>query len=246
MIDKGFSRAPAQGTEAASRFFQSFDDTLSLFSFLVQCTARMDVVKAILEDDIPEEDKDAPDLDARLAMKKPGDKVGYLRKKRQLLLELFIIRIVDTFERYIVELLREVMRVKPEILSSSDRSLSTEYVLQFDNMNDFLNDLIENRVTSLAYLGFKKLHSWCTDRGIEIQGKKYDIDAIVEVIATRNIIVHNRSAVDKRYKMSVPSSSLELGSTRSVSPDYFFDALEIIRDVVIVSELRLMKSVEKN
>ena len=61
--------------------------------------------------------KDTTPLD--LAKRDPGPGIRELRKHRQQFVEMFISRSVDNFQCYVVQLVREVLRIRPEILKSS-------------------------------------------------------------------------------------------------------------------------------
>jgi len=55
---------------------------------------------------------------------------------------------------------------------------------------------------------------------------------VVELIATRNIIAHNRGVVDERYIRSVPSSGFQIGDSRTMEVDELFQALALLHRVV--------------
>jgi hypothetical protein len=85
----------------------------------------------------------------------PGTNINALREMRQELLELFFENAVNNFETYIVPILREVLRKRPEILRTREQQVNVEYVLKFHSIQELTNDLIEGKVNSLSYEGFK-------------------------------------------------------------------------------------------
>ena len=89
-----------------------------------------------------------------------------MRRHSQVFLEMVISRLVDNFQRYVSELLREVLRRQPNILKTSDKSLSMDDVLRFERMEDLIADVIERRVSALSYQGFGSIQEWCQGKGI--------------------------------------------------------------------------------
>jgi hypothetical protein len=81
---------------------------------------------------------------------------------------MFVTRLIDNFQCYEVDLVREVLGKKPEMPKSKKQVLSFEEPLSFDRIEDLIQHVIERRVGSLSYEGFGALESWCAERGIGI------------------------------------------------------------------------------
>lgn len=60
------------------------------------------------------------------------------------------------------------------------------------------------------------------------EGMRINQGAVVEVFATRNILVHNQGIVNQVYLDAVPDSPLRLGELRPLSDEYFRNALGIL------------------
>lgn len=177
------------------------------------------------------DDKEWKDQDpVKLARFSPGPLTKHLRENRQSLLEMFLARAVDNFQRYLVEMLRETLRKQPAILKSRENSLSLETVLGFTSIDELIHQVIERKVSSLAYQGFMELQEWAADKGIPLRSS--NAMAITELIATRNLIVHNRCIVDEKYLRVVKESALKVGDIRAIEVGDFMNALELLLQAV--------------
>ena len=149
------SERPATWTRSAGDYFSAGERVLDLFHFLVARVVQSDHVAHIAERALAGEEWSA---DPTEVMKTdPGTNVNALREMRQELLELFFENAVNNFETYIVSILREVLRKRPEILRTREQQVNVEYVLRFHSIQELTNDLIEGKVNSLSYEGFKAL-----------------------------------------------------------------------------------------
>lgn len=121
-------------------------------------------------------------------------------------LELFLSRLIDNFQCYVVSIIREVLNVQPRILVNSQPALSLEYIFQFQSVEELQSDLVEAKVNDISYQGFLKLKQWCSEKNIPIITESEIESKLVELISIRNIIVHNRGVIDKKYLRSHPDS----------------------------------------
>jgi hypothetical protein len=209
---------------------------LGLFHFIVETVLGADWVAHVASRALDGKD-DYKELDpASLARKDPGQRTAYLRGNRQLLLEMFVSRAVDNFQIYLIDLIRTVLRSRPQMLSTSKQSLSLEEVLRHDSIDSLIHQIVERKVNSLSYDGFAELERWCQDRGIPIAIDDQARIVVIEFIATRNIIAHNRGIVDDTYVRSVANSRFEVGNSRQLEVDDFFSALNVLQRVVCTTD----------
>jgi hypothetical protein len=55
-----------------------------------------------------------------------------------------------------------------------------------------------------------------------------DVDAAREIVATRNLLIHNNGIVDAEYLKRVPDSDLKAGQLRPITPIYLNDSLSAL------------------
>jgi hypothetical protein len=227
---------PEYGTRAALSYFWANQCDLRLLHFLLDTAMTGDFVYRIAQDALEGKD-DYMKLDpGKLARSDPGPRTKAIRASSQEFLEMFLSRIVDSFQVYIVEILREVLHKQPRILSASKQELTLGYVLQFDSIESLTKDWIEGKVASLSYEGFGDLEDWCKTRGIPLLFPEGEREKIVETIAIRNLIVHNRCIVDERYRKATGDTKFDVGQVRGLNVDDFFETMKLLFKVVKVTD----------
>lgn len=227
---------PEVGTRAALSYFWSNTCDLRLLGFLTHTTISGDFIHRIARDAL-EGKNDYQKLDpSKLARSNPGPRTQELRASSQEFVEMFLSRAVDSFQVYIVEILREVLHKQPKILSASKQELTLGYVLQFDSIESLTKDWIEGKVAGLSYEGFGELEEWCKSRGIPLLVPDGKHTKIVEAIAIRNLIVHNRGVVDERYKKATGDTRFDVGSQRALDVEDFIGTTELLAKVVKITD----------
>jgi hypothetical protein len=227
---------PAEGTQAALAFVKAAVAGDRFFHFIIDTVLHGDyfgyAAKQALDGKVEYKTKDVSDL----ALTNPGPRTRFLRANSQALLEMFVSRLVDSFQKYLVDVIRDVLHSKPSILSTRQQSLTLEELLKYERIEDLVHDVIERKVNSLSYEGFTDLEKWCADRGIPIKVPGARRAAVVELIATRNIIAHNRGLVDERYARTVRASKFQVGACRVLDVDYFFEASSLLKSIVFKTD----------
>jgi len=223
---------PSRATTAGSAYFQAASSDFGLFHFIIDSVLAGDWVAYVAGQALNDKEEYKALDPATLAAANPGPRTRFLRDRRQILLEMFLSRLVDTFQSYLVDLIRLVLRSRPTMLSTSQQSLTLEELLKYGTIEELVHDVIERKVNALSYEGFTDLHAWCVDRGIPLNVSGQDRGAVVELIATRNAIAHNRGFVDDRYVRVVGTSRFAIGARRVLEVDDLFDALALLHRVV--------------
>lgn len=227
---------PERGTSALLEYYWASSCDFRLFSFLIDTVLTGDFVAHIASQALDGKGKDDSISPADLARTNPGSRTKVLRQSRQELIEMFYSRAVDNFQIYVVEIIRAVLRKKPQILSARRQELTLGYILQFDSIEALAHDIVEGKVNSLSYEGFGELEAWCQSKGIPLVVPDGRRDDVVELIATRNLIVHNRGVVDSRYLKAVAGSKFKVGEKRTLEVDDLFHSMDLLNRVVSVSD----------
>lgn len=224
-------RAPERGSVALLEYYWAVSAHFRLLSLLIDTVLSGDYVVHVAESAL-DGSEDYKDLSpSELATTDPGPRTRALRQSRQELLEMFLSRLVDNFQVFIVDIVRAVLHEKPEILKSRQQQVSIEYILEFESVDDLVQDLIEGKVNSLTYEGFRDLQDWCDAKGIPLLVPEDQTDAITDLIGLRNLIVHNRCVVDAKYLRTVSGSDLEIGERVEIDIDEVFEHLNLLNTI---------------
>jgi hypothetical protein len=236
-----YAKYPRKVSQAAESYITASSRTTKLFVFFIDLILSGDYATHIAKKALEGKKIDKKLNPTKLAKIEPGPRTKLIRELNQELLETFFSRMVDSFEVYLVDILREVLKQRPQILSNRQQTLTIEYVLQFPTKEELITDLIETKVNSLSYKGFADLVTWFKERGIPLSVNEESMPKIVELIATRNIIVHNRGRVDSKYFRGNPSTIYPTGSIRTLDVDYFFEAIGLLNSLVAMTDPKIVK-----
>jgi len=230
------SPPPEVGTEALLEYCWANTCDLRLFNFVIDLALQGDYVAHIARQALDGNEDYKAQTPVDLAKINPGSATKALRQSSQELLEMFVSRAVDNFEVYLVAIIRLVLQKEPRILSDRKQELTLGQILKFDSIEALSREIIEGKLNALSYEGFGELEAWCTQRSVPLLVPHGQRDRVVELIALRNIIVHNRGRVDERYRAAVPSSSAKVGAKREIEVDDLFGAVALLDAVVSTTD----------
>ncbi|HYX71777.1 MAG TPA: hypothetical protein VE732_03330 [Nitrososphaera sp.] len=211
-------------TDSGRYYFDSAFRLINLFYFIIDRTLTSDFVAFVAREALDGKTLPENSTPSELAKTNPGPSTRFLRRNSQALLEMTLCRIVDNFETYLSEVIRESLHSRPEMLRSKEQ-IRVDYALQFGSVEELTADIIDRKVSDLGYLGFNNLDAWCNEKmGINVLIDEGQRDSIVEIIETRNAIVHNRGIVGAKYLKNVNNPPFKKGDARELEVDYLFNA----------------------
>lgn len=228
----------------AERYFNFTKEYRELMGLITGMFMRGDYVQYIAKSALDDEELKIKSP-VELANRDPGKATKELRKNRQTLLQMFYVRVVSNFEIYLIELIKEVLKVKPEILSGTLIESSIKEMLEINSIETLIDNQIEKKVNSLSYKGFDELSDWCKDRGIEIVIPEEYWEIVVDAILTRNVIVHNRGIADKKYISSTTNKKFsEIGEQRTIYIDEYLMIEYVLDYIVYLTDIGIIKKYE--
>jgi len=228
---------PKVGSKSLKSFILSWKDINRLFNFILFNTAHIDhtaeiAFKALfyIEDDI-EKKKLMEDN-----WKERKGAVDELKANRQLLLEVILVRHLENYLNYLSSLLFEIFQACPSALKTSEK-IEIEKVLEHDSIDSFIKNIAEQKVDSLSYSSLSKVSEYYkTKFGLSI-GSESELEMLSKNIEIRNISVHNRCMINKRYIIRTNTDMNEIGKKKEL----FISDL----DLVVPKLLSVSISVDK-
>ncbi len=131
---------------------------------------------------------------------------------RQLVNELMLSRAVETFELYVLNILREIFAVRPEILKS-EKKIDVATLIELRTPEEIIFYLAENQLNELGYKPLTELRKWILDRtGLDLFLNEEAFDAGLLATEVRNLIAHNdcKSNNVAKGRLGERYSSLEI------------------------------------
>ena len=226
-----------QGTTSACDFFISTQRLIELFNLIIDTILHSDYMAYVAKETLDRIDSGDPNdvfeeiNSGDLAVESPGNRTKILRRHRQMLIEMFLSKQVDIFLTYFSNIVREILLVKPDLLKSNQQKISLNYVLQFEDMSELVEDLVEKKIIDLSYGGFIELENWFEKRmGVKLDVK--NTDQLIEVLETRNIIVHNKCIINKKYNSKVLDHIYNIGDMRVLDVNYLFNSSKLMVNLI--------------
>jgi hypothetical protein len=166
---------------------------------------------------------------------------------------------VILFEHLVQTLVFEVYTTFPDKLKGLSKDFGDErddrrgklleIILRSVDRDEMIQKLVEEKVRSLFYgnpaalfekdkanIGFGKL----------FQEKRNELVVkFQEIVARRNIIVHNQARVDRKYNAEVSGSKFKLGASVSISEEYLRSTIAVLQELAALSAAQVTFAVYK-
>jgi len=167
--------------------------------------------------------------------------------------ERMLCAVAETFQWYLVSLLRTVFTIHPyQMLARSelcdddtateapnDRTIPLRLVLECDTREQLLDSIIEDRVDRLAYKSLKALDAYFRKAlKLPLTDDAALFTTASRAVAARNLIVHNRGIINRRFQTLWGDDAPPLGERFNVDDDFLQNAYQAIGDVVADLDLR--------
>lgn len=137
---------------------------------------------------------------------------------RQLVNELMLSRAVETFDLYVLNILREIFTSKPEILKS-DKKVDASTLIELRTPEEIIFYLAENQISELGYKPLTELRKWIADRtGLDLFISEDIFDIVLFATEVRNLIAHNDCMTNDviMQRLGEMYSELEISDTGKV------------------------------
>jgi hypothetical protein len=139
-------------------------------------------------------------------------------KHRQLVNEIVLSRAVESFDLYVLGILRAIFEAKPEILKSA-KSVDVATLIELRTAEEIIFYLAERQVNELGYKPLSELRKWVLQRtGIDL----FKSDEIFEMALlgseVRNLIAHNDCVANETIikRVGERSSKLDISDSGKV------------------------------
>ncbi|WP_407484588.1 hypothetical protein [Elizabethkingia miricola] len=143
------------------------------------------------------------------------------------------------FEVFLADIVKLLYTFCPKALSSKDKMLKYEQILQYESMEELITRLIDEEVNAFSFKSIKERvlflekkfglkFEFDKQNGIRNNWNCIEMKDLIEIHSTRNLIVHNNSIVNKFYTNDNPQTELKEGSKRIIDHNYANHALFVL------------------
>lgn len=119
---------------------------------------------------------------------------------RQFVNEMMLSRAVETFDLYILSVLRQVFEAKPEILKS-ETPIDAATVLELQSFENIVFYLAERKLHELGFKPLSELRKFIVSRtGVDLFSTEAEYETVLLASEVRNLIAHNDCPVNDIFK----------------------------------------------
>ncbi|HEY9681068.1 MAG TPA: hypothetical protein V6C86_05750 [Oculatellaceae cyanobacterium] len=146
---------------------------------------------------------------SQIALHKP-EPFNWMGQHESLLVSIVFCRLVDNFSMYLTELFLEVGNSNPLIFLSIDAPVSVGEILKIGG-EAAVQNLLEKKIAGLSYKSFEDQRKELKNRlNFELLSDTEALD-VTELIAIRNLFVHNNGVVNSVFLEKCPWRKEALG-----------------------------------
>jgi len=179
-------------------------------------------------------------------------KVEAMNKQSEILYGGSLMLLITYFETTISKLVKADFKRHPQRMSLENKTVSYKLLEMSSTIEDIKEQLIEEQVSSLMY---KSATDWIEylrkNVKMNLNYVLENLPRLREIIARRNIIVHNEGIVNAIYLNTVSQEyrkDVAIGDVLDVDKEYIYDSLELIESigVAIIIELWVKECVKQS
>jgi hypothetical protein len=187
--------------------------------------------------------------DGKFSYSVPQDQITKYRKFESKLSELvtainilprmYIVTLICQYDAFIGNLIRLVLIEKPEILNSSEKTLTFQQITQIGSIDSAKEYIIEKEIESVLRKSHDDHLKWFeTKLGIKLHEDKVLLRTFFEITERRNLFAHNNGEVNDSYidnceKLNCWNNRIKKGDQLDVDPTYYANSVNCILELSI-------------
>jgi hypothetical protein len=149
----------------------------------------------------------------------------------------YIVSLISIYDAFLGDLIRCLYRLKPDILNASEKNISYTRLIEFKNIEDAKQYIIEKEVEELLRKSHVEQFDWLQNKfDIKLKEGLSIWPTFVELTQRRNLFAHCDGIVSQQYLDVCKVNRVKLdkcrpGNRLSVSPTYFDEAFRCLFEV---------------
>lgn len=150
-----------------------------------------------------------------------------------------LVTLVSRYDAFLGRLIRTMVITRPELLKSSERSLSLSDLLELGDFDSARDYLIEKEIESVLRKSHNDHFSWLESKlDMPLRKDLPSWPAFIELTERRNLLVHCDGVVSHSYLAnckdhSVPLGTCSVGDKLGAPPAYYLKACDCILEMAV-------------
>lgn len=149
-----------------------------------------------------------------------------------------VVSLISQYDAFLGELLKKLFLIKPDMLNSSEKPLTLAQLVEFGSVESAKDFVLEKEVESVLRKSHAEQFQWMETKFEMPLRKGLDVwTRFVELTERRNLFVHTDGVISSQYIKVCKehgvawSKEVEVGNQLDVTPEYFYDAVNIMFEI---------------
>ncbi|OJW82916.1 MAG: hypothetical protein BGO69_02445 [Bacteroidetes bacterium 46-16] len=150
----------------------------------------------------------------------------------------FAVSFVSQYDAYLGRLIRTIFLAKPQILNSSERNILFSELLEFKDINEAKEFIIDKEVEAVLRDSHFKQFRWIENKvGIKLRENLPSFKKFIEITERRNLFVHCNGIVSRQYIDTCTEheingiEKIKVGDRLHVKASYLFGCYSILFEI---------------
>ena len=162
-------------------------------------------------------------------IKEEFEKIDSLVDQKAILYNGSLMLLITYYENLVANSFKSDFIKHPERIKLDSKGVTYKVIVEYNDLELIREHLVEEEVTSMMYKSHEDWMAYFSDKiKLDIPYIKDRQEDIKEIIARRNLLVHNNGIVNSIYLSITQSKKIKKGTTLRMSKSYLNKAINII------------------
>lgn len=143
--------------------------------------------------------------------------------------DMSLVYLIAGFESFLQKVLEISFQRKPEILSSSQKSITFEELVKFNNINDARQQIVEKEILSIINQDIENINRYFEQKFNVKFSQFTKWKKFKERFYRRNILIHNSGRTNRLYRLKTGYEGED--KRMGVSQSYLKESIELFHDM---------------
>jgi len=147
---------------------------------------------------------------------------------KEFIRKMALIKLVSDFENFLKKVIKACYKKQIKCLNNSERSMFIKDIINFSNIDDLKNQIIDSETTKLFYKDIEEINKYLKLKFNLDLSKNRNWNKFKEIYYGRNILVHNNGIVNDIYRSKVKNVKIKY---LSVNKTYLEKSISIFKSI---------------
>lgn len=166
-------------------------------------------------------------------------RLASLVRSRDILPRNFLISYVSEFDYFVGALLKNIYKMKPELLNSSGQQYAIKEILSFSSIEEIREEIIEKDIESILRSSHSEQFKTIANKaGIKTLTELDIWPKFIEITERRNLFVHTDGVISTQYQTVCKSVGItindeQIGKKLPATLDYLNETFDVMYEIIV-------------